>query len=103
MATAIGRNRAVVDIGRFSRLRGALGVAGVADIASTRCIPLLRMRNRTVALDQPGCRGYFAFSSGLRLLRAPRTSYPLRSCGTEIERDLSFVEIYVSAFADSAP
>lgn len=72
MAT-IGRNRAVVDIGRF-HLRGRLAWLVWMCV---HLMSLLGMRNRTVVFIN-WMWGYFTFSSGLRLLMRP-DRYPLRS------------------------
>ena len=72
MAT-IGRNRAVVDIGRF-HLRGRLAWLVWMCV---HLVSLLGMRNRTVVFIN-WMWGYFTFSSGLRLLMRP-DRYPLRS------------------------
>ncbi len=72
MAT-IGRNRAVVDMGRL-HLRGR--VAWLVWMG-VHLVSLLGMRNRTVVFIN-WIWGYFTFSSGLRLLLRP-DRYPLRS------------------------
>ena len=72
MAT-IGRNRAVVDMGRV-HLNGR--VAWLAWMG-VHLMSLLGMRNRTVVFIN-WMWGYFTFSSGLRLLLRP-DRYPLRS------------------------
>lgn len=72
MAT-VGRNRAVVDIGRF-HLRGR---AAWLVWMGVHLMSLLGMRNRTVVFIN-WMWGYFTFSSGLRLLLRPE-KYPLRS------------------------
>ncbi len=72
MAT-IGRNRAVVDMGRM-HLRGR--VAWFAWMF-VHLMSLLGMRNRTVVFIN-WMWSYFTFSSGLRLLMRP-DRYPLRS------------------------
>lgn len=72
MAT-IGRNRAVVDMGRM-HLRGR---AAWFVWMGVHLVSLLGMRNRTIVLIN-WIWGYFTFSSGLRLLLRP-DRYPLRS------------------------
>lgn len=76
MAT-IGRNRAVVDMGRF-HLRGRLAWLAWMFV---HLRSLLGMRNRTVVFIN-WMWGYFTFSSGLRLLLRP-DRYPLRSYWNE--------------------
>lgn len=72
MAT-IGRNRAVVDMGRL-HLRGRVAWFVWMGV---HLVSLLGMRNRTVVFIN-WIWGYFTFSSGLRLLMRP-DRYPLRS------------------------
>lgn len=72
MAT-IGRNRAVVDMGRFHLSGRTAWLAWMA----VHLMSLLGMRNRTVVFIN-WIWGYFTFSSGLRLLLRP-DRYPLRS------------------------
>lgn len=72
MAT-VGRNRAVVDMGRFHLSGRPAWLAWMA----VHLMSLLGMRNRTVVFIN-WIWGYFTFSSGLRLLLRP-DRYPLRS------------------------
>lgn len=72
MAT-IGRNRAVVDMGR-THLHGRLAWLAWMFV---HLLSLLGMRNKVVVLIN-WIWGYFTFSSGLRLLLRP-DRYPLRS------------------------
>ena len=72
MAT-IGRNRAVVDMGRLHFSGRAAWLVWMF----VHLISLLGMRNRTVVFIN-WMWGYFTFSSGLRLLMRP-DRYPLRS------------------------
>ena len=76
MAT-VGRNRAVVDIGKL-HLNGR--VAWLAWMG-VHLMSLLGMRNRTVVFIN-WVWGYFNFSSGLRLMLRP-DRYPLRSYWNE--------------------
>lgn len=76
MAT-IGRNRAVVDMGKL-HLKGRL--AWFVWMA-VHLMSLLGMRNRTVVLIN-WMWSYFTFSSGMRLLMRPGR-YPLRSYWNE--------------------
>lgn len=76
MAT-IGRNRAVVDMGRL-HLHGRVAWLAWMFI---HLISLLGMRNRLVVLLN-WTHSYFTFSSGLRLLLRPG-KYPLRSYWNE--------------------
>lgn len=82
MAT-IGRNRAVVDIGKF-HLSGY--IAWLAWIV-VHLISLLGMRNRAVVLIN-WTWSYFTFATGLRLLMRP-DRYPLRSYWNEKPRPSS--------------
>lgn len=77
MAT-IGRNRAVVDIGKI-HMSGL--VAWLAWIV-VHLMTLLGMRNRTIVFIN-WMWGYFNFSAGLRLLLRP-DRYPLRSYWNEV-------------------
>lgn len=76
MAT-IGRNRAVVDMGKL-HLKGR--IAWFAWMA-VHLMSLLGMRNRTVVFIN-WMWSYFTFSSGMRLLMRP-DRYPLRSYWNE--------------------
>lgn len=71
MAT-IGRNRAVVDIGKIHLSGRAAWFAWLV----VHLMSLLGMRNRAVVLIN-WIWGYFTFSSGLRLLLRP-VKYPIR-------------------------